>query len=130
MIGRYLLAWLPMVVLAILNGVAREATYGRVLSEQAAHQLSTVTLILAFGVYIWLLSGRWPLPSLGQAWAVGAAWLMLTVAFEFAMGRFVGLSWEQMLQAYDILAGNLWLLVPVTVAVLPALAYGLRSRTA
>jgi hypothetical protein len=35
-----------------------------------------------------------------------------------------------MLQAYDILAGNLWLLVPVTVAVLPALAYGLRSRTA
>ena len=130
MILRYTLAWLPMVVLAILNGTLRQFTYGKAMSEMHAHQLSSVTLILIFGVYVWLLSSRWPLHSLGQATLVGLIWLVLTMLFEFVMGRYIShLSWEQLLQAYNIFAGNLWPLVLMAVMVLPVLVFWLR-RTA
>ena len=58
--------------------------------------------------------------------AVGALWLVLTLAFEFALGRFVsGLSWREMLGEYDLASGRLWALVPLTVAVAPWLFYHL-----
>jgi len=128
MILRYTLAWLPMVVLAVLNGTLREFTYGKAMSELHANQLSSVTFILIFAAYVWLLSSRWPLHTSGQAIVVGLIWLVLTVLFEFGMGRYIShQSWEQLLQAYNIFAGNLWPLVLVAVAVLPALAFWLSA---
>jgi hypothetical protein len=130
MVLRYTLAWLPMVVLAVLNGTLREFTYGKAMSELQSHQLSTLTLILILGVYVWLLGSRWVLQSSAQAAVVGLIWMVLTVLFEFAMGRYVSRqSWEQLLMAYDIFAGNLWPLVLAAVAVLPAMVFWLR-RTA
>ncbi len=124
MIKRYLLAWLPMVVLAILNGAIRDFMYGRFMSEQHAHQLSTISLILVFTVYVWFLNRKWPLKSMRQAVGVGALWLVFTVVFEFGMGLFItGLTWEEMLRAYNIFSGNLWVLIPIAVAVLPAVVY-------
>ena len=46
MIQRYLLFWLILAVIAVGNGVLHQATYGRYLSDLAAHQVSTVTGIL------------------------------------------------------------------------------------
>ncbi len=124
MIARYLLAWFPMVLLAILNGGLRDFTYGQTLSHDLAHQISTITLILIFTLYVWFLGRIWPLPSLHQAAIVGALWLVLTVIFEFGMGLFVtGLTWMEMFRAYDLLSGNLWILVPLAVALLPSLIF-------
>ncbi|HEX5512977.1 MAG TPA: hypothetical protein VFY81_01135, partial [Gammaproteobacteria bacterium] len=78
MVVRYILAWVPMAVLAILNGTLRQFTYGKVMSTLHAHQLSTVTLILIFFAYVWLLNSLWPLPSLTQAVLIGLVWLLLT----------------------------------------------------
>ena len=127
---RYIAAWLPMVILAILNGTIRDFTYGQFTSDHLAHQLSTFSLIIVFSVYVWLLNRKWPLESARQAALVGLIWLILTVAFEFAMGLFIsGQSWEQMFQAYNILSGNLWLLVPLAVAVLPTVMYRLKKTS-
>ena len=52
MILLYLLAWIPMVFIAIFNGIIREATYGKSLTELQAHQVSTLTGVLLFGSYI------------------------------------------------------------------------------
>jgi len=124
MITKYLLAWFPMVFLAILNGIIRDTTYGQAVSHELAHQVSTISLILIFTVYVWFLSRTWPLCSLAQSAAIGAIWLALTVAFEFAMGRFIsGLSWEEMLRAYNLLSGNLWILVPLSVGLLPSVFF-------
>ena len=49
---KYLLAWIPMVFIAIVNGVLREAWYGKQLGDLRAHQLSTLIGALLFGVYI------------------------------------------------------------------------------
>ena len=120
MIKKHLLAWIPMIFLAILNGGLRDFTYGQAVSQDLAHQISTITLILVFAVYVWFLGRIWPLASLRQAALVGTVWLILTVAFEFAIGHFIsGLSWDEMFRAYDLLSGNLWMLVPLSVGLLP-----------
>jgi hypothetical protein len=48
-----MLAWFPMIVIAIANGVLREYGYGKRMRERAAHQLSTLIGIVLFGIYIW-----------------------------------------------------------------------------
>jgi len=47
---KYILAWFPMVLIAVINGAMREEWYGKHLTELQAHQVSTVTGVLLFGV--------------------------------------------------------------------------------
>lgn len=44
--GKYVLAWFPMVVIAITNGGLRQAWYGKHLGELQAHQVSTLTAVI------------------------------------------------------------------------------------
>lgn len=60
---RYLLLWLPMTVIGVLNGILRETTYGKRLPELRAHQLSTLIGAAFIGLYVWFVTGRWPLES-------------------------------------------------------------------
>jgi len=80
---KYVLGWVPMVFIAIANGAVREGWYGKHLSELQAHQVSTITGVLLFGVYISVLVCLWRPASAGQAIAIGLVWLGMTVAFEF-----------------------------------------------
>jgi hypothetical protein len=121
---RYILAWIPMVFIAIINATIREGTYGKYVSELRAHQISTATGVLLFGLYIWGLMRLWGFESSGQAIAVGLIWLGLTVAFEFVFGRYVvGHSWSKLLGDYNILAGRVWIVVLIWVAIAPLLFY-------
>src|SRR6266478_8629961 len=83
---KYVLAWIPMVFIAIANGAMREGWYGKHLSELQAHQVSTATGVLLFGVYIWVLMRIWRPESAEQAMTIGLVWLGMTVAFEFLLG--------------------------------------------
>ncbi len=56
-----------MVLIAIVNGALREAWYGKQLSELRAHQVSTASGVLLFGLYIWILLHLWKPVSSGQA---------------------------------------------------------------
>ena len=124
--GRYFLAWFPMVLIAVANGALREAWLVPRLGEHAARQVSTLILIALFAIYIGSVLHRWPIASSAQAIAVGALWLFLTLAFEFALGRFVsGLSSEEIIEEYNLAAGRLWVLVPIWVAASPYAFYRL-----
>ena len=123
---RYLLLWFPMLLLAIGNGLFRESVIKKFVSNQAAHQLSTLTLILLFAVYIWWAMRRFPPASGTQALLIGLFWLVLTLAFEFGFGRYRGNSWDTLLADYNILKGRIWVLIPLWVAVAPYLFYSWR----
>lgn len=124
MILRYILAWLPMVLIAIANGVLREGTYGKQVSELRAHQISTLTGILLFGVYIGILTQVWHLESAQQALIIGFIWLLMTVAFEFLFGHYVAKhSWQRLWQDYDLRQGRVWLLVLIWIAIAPFVFY-------
>lgn len=121
---RFVLAWLPMVAIAVANGLMREAWYGPHLSELQAHQVSTLGALLLLGLYMAWVIRRWPPRSRAQAFAVGGVWLGLTLAFELLFGHYVaGHSWARLAQDYDLLAGRLWPLVPLWVAVAPPLLW-------
>ena len=118
-----------MVFIAILNGGIRDLTYKTHVGELAAHQISTVTGIFLFGIYIWSLGHRWKLKSGRQAAALGLIWLALTEAFEFLFFHYAaGHSWSRIIQAHNILEGWLWVLVLIFIATAPYIMYRLYSR--
>jgi len=117
-----------MVVIAILNGAIREGWYGKYVSELQAHQISTVTGVLLFGVYIWVLIRHWRPASAEQALTIGLVWLGMTVAFEFLFGHYVAKRpWRDLLHDYNICAGRVWLVVPVWVTIAPYIFYRLQT---
>lgn len=119
----WLLGWTGMLALALLNGTLRATIVQPLLGETIARAAATVLLLLALAGYVTWMQRRWPIPTARQAWAVGTAWVALTLAFEFGFGRFVeGLAWTTMLADYDVTAGRIWVLVPIGIAVAPALA--------
>lgn len=121
---KYILGWLPLVVIAIVNGALREGLYGRYLSELQAHQASTVAGIFLFGIYIWALIHFWRPTSSKQAINIGIVWLGLTITFEFIFMHFVlDRSWSQLLHDYNILGGRVWVVVLIWVTVAPYIFY-------
>ena len=86
---RYVLAWIPMVFIAIINGAIREGWHGKHWSELQAHQVSTATGVLLFGICIWALICIWRPVSGEHALTIGLVWLGMTIAFEFLFGRYV-----------------------------------------
>ena len=112
----YFLAWFGMMILAIANGAFRDLAYKPRIGELPAHQVSTATLLVLFGICFRLLARCRPIPSGNQAWCIGGMWLVMTLAFEFGFGRFVaGDSWRQLLHAYNLFDGQVWVLIPLWV---------------
>lgn len=131
MIWKAVLAWVPMVGIAILNGAVREAWYGQRLSELHAHQISTVVGLGLFVVYTWAVVRVWPPATTRQTIGVCVTWLTLTIAFECAFGRVVaGHPWNRLLHDYNLLAGRLWVCILLWVAVAPVVWFRLRHRGA
>ena len=121
------MAWLGGALIGVANGIAREATYGRVLGERAAHNASGAVGIAAFAAYFRVLQRRWPIRSDREAAAIGAAWLAMTVAFEFGFGRLVAKqSWEELLADYDVREGRTWPFVLAWITAGPAVTRRLR----
>jgi len=122
--------WVPLSVLAILNGIVRNSTYGPLLGEQAGHLLSSLVLIaIVLAVaYVFLWLARVPYGA-GDLLVVGGIWLLLTVAFEFLFGHYVaGHPWSRLLADYNLLRGRVWALVLLAIFVAPLIAGKLARR--
>jgi hypothetical protein len=118
------LFWFGLLILAIINGTIRDYTYLKSLGEYRAHQLSTITLLILMSIYCLIIFSNWRLTSSNEAITVGIIWLLLTLAFEFLFGHFVGgHSWEKLIAQYNIFSGNLWVLIVIWTALLPLVCY-------
>lgn len=115
----------------MVNGAIREFGYAPYMSELRGHQLSTLTAVLCFALYIGWLTARFPLGSARRAAIVGLVWLAMTMAFEFLFGRYAaGRSWAELWRNYDLTAGRLWPLLLVWVAAAPYVFHRFRERRA
>jgi hypothetical protein len=120
----FILLWVGLLFLAIINGALRDFTYLKTLGEHRAHQLSTILLLLLISVYSYFVFGYWNLGSEKEAILVGVLWLILTLAFEFLFGHFVAKhSWEKLLRDYNIFKGRLWILILIWTAIVPMVYY-------
>jgi hypothetical protein len=116
----HLAAWLGMLVLAVANGAFREALLTPNLGDTLGRQLSTALLLALFAGWIWFLHRRWPLSTARQTWLVGVLWLVMTLALETFMGRVLaGKPWPEVFEDYNVLAGRIWVLVPLWTLVGP-----------
>jgi hypothetical protein len=124
-----MLAWVGGSVLGVVNGTARELLYRERVGEQAAHYISTASLLMLLALYVVMLQRRWPIPTRTEALKIGAYWLALTIAFEFGFGHYVdGKSWADLRALYDVTEGKIWILVPLFMAIAPSLSQRLTSR--
>lgn len=117
-----LIIWLCFIPLAILNGGLREYALVKVISEKWALPVSGITLSVCIFLTTWL----W-LPHIAKTctskdcWLTGICWSVLTIAFEFVTGLADGNTMTELLNAYNPLTGNLWLLVLATTLLSPAI---------
>jgi hypothetical protein len=112
MLWKYILGWFVLLVLAVINGGFRDTLYKSMVGELAAHQISTLTGIILFGIVIWGMTRLWPIATEKEAWIIGSIWLGMTVCFEFLFGHFVmGHPWSKLLHDYNILEGRVWILI-------------------
>ena len=119
---RVLGAWLLLAALMTANGIAREAllvpTFGRGVADVLSAALGIAIILAATRPFLRPLAG---LPS-AHPGRGALAWLALTVAFEFLVGRFVDRkSWTELLANYAVWDGRLWPVVLAAVGVAPFL---------
>ncbi len=125
---KHFLLWLPMIIIAFINATLRELFLIKEFSEFRAHQLSTLTLILFCSIYIWFVFPYLNIQNSKQALLIGFSWVLLTVVFEFSLGRLSNKSWDYLLQNYNILEGYIWLLFLICLLLLPPLLFILKNR--
>lgn len=120
----YVAFWPALAVIGVANGIVRSLTYGRRLTDLAAHQLSTLAAAILTGLAVWTLSRFYPVPDAATAAMIGALWLTMTIAFEFLFGRYVAKhDWQRLLADYDLRRGRVWPLFLAWLAALPWLVY-------
>lgn len=116
--------WLCFAAFAVLNGAFREKILARKYGDLKARFISTLMLssVIFLITLLYFLKMHLASVPLPNPWAVGALWTLLTLAFEFLVGRFVmGAKWEALLQEYNVFQGRSWPLVLVTIFFSPVI---------
>lgn len=119
--------WLPMIAIAFANAALREIVLIKHYSDLRAHQLSTLTLIVFCSIYVWFIFPVLDIKSPRQAILIGLGWTLLTVAFEFTLGRMTNKSWEYLFRDYNLKEGRIWVLFLLSLTFLPYLVFVFRA---
>ena len=112
--------WFVIVVAAILNGVFREKILVPTIGANMAFPLSGILLaVLVFLITLMFVTFIGSSESKTYI-GVGVLWVMLTLSFEFMFGYFViGKSWQEILNIFNIMNGDLFIVVLFTSAISP-----------
>lgn len=89
----------------------------------AANQISTISLIVLIGIYSWCVVKFIPPHSGRQTLSIGIIWSVLTLIFEFGFGLSTGNSLKQLLHAYNVFDGEVWIFIPLWIAIAPYVAF-------
>lgn len=119
--------WFLMAGVAVLNGVFRELVIVPRTGDYPGHVVSTALLVLAILAIsaLYFRSTRIDYREI-ELVAVGVLWVVLTTGFEFLVGHLEGTPVEVTLGQYNVLAGQVWILVPLTLFGAP-LVFGRQS---
>ena len=106
---RAALVWMLIMLAETGSGIVREVFVAPAIGGLRARQLGVfVGCILTF-VIAWLTARWMKATSTRDQLTVGAFWVALTLAFEFALGRAIGASWSRLLSDYNPVHGGFML---------------------
>lgn len=120
------LIWLGIIPLAILNGGLREKILLPLLGPIGLPLSGIILCITVFLLtYIFI-------PLLGNGnnttyIKMGLLWIVSTIVFEFSLGFATGDSFSEMINAYNITTGNLWIIVVLFIGFAPWITATLRK---
>src|SRR5688572_16207717 len=102
---RAFLVWLVIMATESVHGALRRL----LLSPEVDFALRQLSIVIGTAIIValtWLFLSYIRIRSARAALAVGGLWVMLTLAFEVALGRLTGLGWDRILADYDLLHGG------------------------
>ncbi len=107
--------WIAIAILAIGNGLFRESVLVAYLGQGAALPISGISLSIIVFIVTYL---AFPIFGKNDSLAyilIGFQWVLMTLLFEFVFGHYViGKSWSDLFQIFNVLKGNLFIVVLVT----------------
>ena len=126
MLLRALAIWCGLLVFAFVNGAIRTIWLTPAFGDPAAHVVSALLLSVVVLVAAWRAIGWLHPHTANDALLIGDEWVLLTIAFECLAGYYLfGASWEALLAQYNVVRGEMWEMVLVTMFVAPlAAAFG------
>jgi hypothetical protein len=122
--------WFLLMVAETLHGVWRVKVLAPWIGDAAARDVSVFTgslviLLITLGCIGWI-----PARSARTLLLVGFTWVVLTITYELALGRFAfHLSWAEIISDFDLLHGRLLPIGLLFLMFSPLLAARLRART-
>jgi len=122
MIKKSFVIWLAIIPLAFLNGGLREMVINPLIGEKYGQSISGVLLCIIIFAVCWLCIPRIGTGTTKTYCIIGLWWILLTILFETGFGLLIGNTFTELLKAYDITTGNLWLLVVLFLGIAPWLS--------
>jgi hypothetical protein len=104
------LTWMLIILAETLHGMAREIFIAPLLGDLRARQLGVPAGCVLIFAIAWLTSAWMGAGSPRTQLRVGAYWVAMTLAFEFALGRAIGASWSRILEDYNPARGGFMIL--------------------
>jgi hypothetical protein len=124
---RALLVWLLLMVAESLHGSLRRVLFDPHI-EFLVRQVSVLTGAVIIFAITWACIGWLRIRTSAGALAVGGLWVVLTLIFEIAIGRAMGLGWSRIASDYDLLHGGLMPLGLLAMALTPWAVRRLKAR--
>jgi len=102
--------WFIMAIFAVINGMIRENIFVPYFGEANALPISGITLSIIIFTIAYLSFGLFGKNRYLTYLYIGIQWVTMTLTFEFIFGHFVtGKSLQELLQVFNILEGNLFI---------------------
>lgn len=111
--------WLIIALLAIVNAGIREKLLTPIIGPEIALPVSG--LLLSIFVFLVAYVSIPFFPRKRNTYIlIGVGWFVLTLTFEFVFGHFVaGKPWHEILRAFDVPKGDLFVVALVTTLIAP-----------
>lgn len=94
--------WLVIIFAESVHGIFRQLFLAPVVGDFQARRIGVFVGMILIFVFAFLFV-RWIAARTTKSlFAVGLLWMILTAAFEIALGRFLGFSPERIFEDYDI----------------------------
>ena len=127
MVLKSMLIWLSIIPLAIANGALREGLLMPLIGDKFAYPISGIILCLLIFIVCFIF-----IPKLGKGTkktylTIGLLWFFSTIIFETVLGLVEGIPFTEIINAYNITTGNLWLIVVIFTGVVPFLIAKLKK---
>ena len=121
--------WVIIALFAIMNGIFRENVLVSILGQHMAVSVSGIMLSIIVFIVTYLF-----FPFIGKHhtlayFFIGLQWVVMTLMFEFVFGHYVmGKPWTSIFQVFNIMEGNLFIIVLVVSLFSPILAAKLKGK--